>query len=126
MKTEKQTTGQRGEEEACRYLQGLGQTVMARNWRSGHLELDIVTFDGKGVHFVEVKTRTAPVMAEPEANVNRAKRQRMVRAAGSWLAESGKMGLGDVEAFFDVVSVVLDGDEVNIEYYPEAFIPIYV
>ena len=34
--------GQIGEEEACRFLIRKGYTLLERNWRVGHLELDII------------------------------------------------------------------------------------
>ena len=35
-------TGATGEELACRYLESLGYTIHERNWRYGHLEIDII------------------------------------------------------------------------------------
>lgn len=122
---DRKTTGQWGEDAACRYLEAQGQQILARNWRSGHLELDIVSADGTGLHFVEVKTRVAPVSAAPEESVGRDKRQRMVRAARAYLNDDKTLH-GGQEIFFDVISVVLDGEERQIEYFPQAFIPIYV
>ena len=122
----RQNIGKRGEEEACMYLVQHGHSILDRNWRSSHLELDIVSLAGDGVHFVEVKSRTAPVLAEPEINVNAAKRNRMVRAAGAWLSTEAAGKVGDAESFFDVITVVFDGSDTRIEYLPKAFIPIYV
>ena len=34
--------GRQGEDIACRYLESIGHTILERNWRSGHLEIDIV------------------------------------------------------------------------------------
>ena len=126
MENERQKVGRRGEDEACRYLTGRGHTIVERNWRSSHLETDIITFDSKGLHFVEVKSRTAPVMAAPEVNVGRDKRMRMVRAAGDYLHSDDHAWMQEMEVFFDVLTVVFDGDRIEIEYYPQAFIPIYV
>lgn len=125
MKTERQLTGKRGEDAACEHLRGLGQTVLARNWRHSHLEIDIITADPAGVHFVEVKTRTAPIMAPPELNVGPDKQRRLVRAAQAFVRGARlPAGYGD-ELFFDVVSVVLDGPSVTLEYFPQAWVPIY-
>lgn len=126
MENEKQTVGRRGEEEACLYLMNLGHTIVERNWRSSHLETDIITIDGAGLHFVEVKSRKAPAAADPEVNVGPKKRSRMVRAAQSYLHDRGKPWMWDMEVFFDVLTVVLFEDHANIEYYPQAFVPIYV
>lgn len=126
MKTSRQVTGKKGEDEACDYLVGIGHTILERNWRSSHLELDIISIVHNELHIVEVKSRTAPVMAAPEANVDRRKMSRMVAAAKAYLHDRDRAALPvDTEIFFDVLTVVFDGPEFEIEYYPQAFIPIY-
>lgn len=119
--------GKRGEDEACKYLSDLGQVILKRNWRYSHLELDIISLvDGDELHIIEVKSRTAPVMAAPELNVNRAKMRKIIEAAGAFLHSPDCKALSaDLEVFFDVVTVVFDGPNFEIEYYPKAFIPIY-
>lgn len=119
----KNALGKRGEDLAAEYLAARGHTVLARNWRGGHLELDLVTEAADGVHFVEVKTRTAPVAAAPEENVGKLKQQRITSAALRFLHAMD--AVGDREAFFDVVAVVFDGDKVEIHYFPQAWIPMY-
>ena len=124
----KRAAGQLGEDIACRYLEQQGQTVLARNWRSGHLELDIITLLGNELHIVVVKSRVAPVMAEPEQNVRRDKQRRMVAAAHAFLHSADRKALpADLEIVFDVMSVVFfgAGADFEIEYYPNAFIPLY-
>ena len=69
--------GRRGEDIACKYLLDRGHTVVDRNWRSGHLEIDVVTVDPAGLHFVEVKSRVAPATAAPEENVGYLKQRRI-------------------------------------------------
>ena len=128
MKTDRATVGRKGEEEASRYLTRLGHRILARNWRGGHLELDIISLTGNELHFVEVKSRVAPVMAEPQRNVNRTKQRRLVAAAQAFLHGEDRKNLpADLEIFFDVMSVVFygTGAEFDIEYYPNAFIPLY-
>ena len=128
MKTDRTVVGRKGEEEASRYLARLGHRILARNWRGGHLELDIITLLGSELHFVEVKSRVAPVMAEPERNVGRTKQRRMVAAAQAFLYGDDRKDLpADLEIFFDVMSVVFygTGAEFDIEYYPKAFVPLY-
>ena len=129
MKTDRTIVGRRGEEEASRYLEQLGHRILSRNWRGGHLELDIITLLGGELHFVEVKSRVAPVMAEPQRNVGREKRRRLVAAANAFLHSDGRKDLpADLEVFFDVLSVIFfgTGEDCQIEYYPKAFIPLYV
>ena len=128
MKTDRPTVGRKGEEEASRYLARLGHRILARNWRGGHLELDIITLLGNELHVVEVKSRVAPVMAEPSRNVGRDKQRRMVAAAQAFLHSDERKRLpADLEIFFDVMSVVFygTGADFDIEYYPKAIIPLY-
>ena len=118
-------TGRRGEDAACRYLTGLGHTVLERNWRSGHLEIDIISLAQDGLHIVEVKTRVAPVAAPPEENVRYDKQRHLARAAQRYLHLKDDRKLSGLEVFFDIVAVTLKGDCEEIAYFPQAFIPIY-
>ena len=128
MKTHRPTVGRRGEQEAGDYLARLGHRILARNWRCGHLELDLVTLTGNELHIVEVKSRTAPVMAEPQRNVGREKQRRLVAAAQAFLHSDERKNLpADLEVFFDVLSVVFygTGADFAVDYFPKAFIPLY-
>ena len=49
--------GKFGEDKVYFYLLDLGYTVLERNWRIGHRELDFVCLDGEVLVVVEVKTR---------------------------------------------------------------------
>ena len=62
----KRELGRLGEDIACDWLSAHGHTVLRRNYRSGHLEIDIVSIDKDGIHFVEVKTRRFSVQAPPQ------------------------------------------------------------
>ena len=126
MKADRQKVGKRGESEACEYLISEGHTILERNWRGGHLEIDIITLDGRGIHFVEVKSRTAPVSADPILNVGYIKQKRLTAAALSYLHSPAAKRLEENEVFFDVVTVVFDSGSTRIEYYPQAFLPLYV
>lgn len=127
MKTKQQTVGARGEQEAYDYLLGQGHRVVKRNWRTSHLELDLITVKDHTLHIVEVKTRSAGAPVPPEVNVNSFKRQRMARAAGAFLHSPEMAALpGIKEVQFDVLTVVFDGHAgPRIEYYPAAFVPMY-
>ena len=125
MKTKgKKALGALGEQVAAEYLQREGHSVLQRNWRGGHSEIDLVTLDRNGVHFVEVKSRTAPVEAAPEENV-RAMKQKNITAAALKFLHQANLG-GDKEIFFDVVAVVFDGERTEVKYFPQAWIPTYL
>ena len=115
--------GQNGEEIACDFLLSRGHQILDRNWRSGHLELDIVSEDQEGLHFVEVKARTAPVTSTLTDQVNRIKQKRISAAALQYLNKKHLVGQN---VFFDIVSVLFDGQETVVRYFPQAWIPMYV
>ena len=119
--------GRRGEDVACGFLSGKGHTIVERNYRSGHLEIDIITLDKDGVHFVEVKSRVAPVAVSPEENVTAAKQKKVADAALRDLHTSKDKRLSaDLEVSFDVVAVTFDGGGEIVEWFPNAYYPMYL
>jgi putative endonuclease len=48
-------TGNTGEDMAAAWLQDKGFSIIQRNWRYKHLEIDIIASKGKKIHFVEIK-----------------------------------------------------------------------
>lgn len=126
MSRDRRSTGKRGEDAACNYLVAKGHVILQRNWRSNHHEIDIISFDG-ALRVVEVKTRVLPMEARPEESVRHKKQQALVSAAREYLrSEDCPPWARNAELFFDIVSVVMDGDAiVELEYIPQAFIPMY-
>ncbi len=78
--------GRRGEDAALDYLQDRGLRLVERNWRSGHLEIDLVMEDPCSVRIVEVKTLQAGDGFDPGENVTRNKRLKLIRAARAFFA----------------------------------------
>jgi putative endonuclease len=124
--TKRMTLGRRGEDVACGFLSGLGHTIIGRNLREGHLEIDIVSLDRNGVHFVEVKSRVAPVAAAPEENVTAGKQRRIAEAAARWLRTARDKRLSsEMEINFDVVAVTFERGEERVEWFPNAWYPMF-
>ena len=117
--------GRLGEELTCEWLQKHGHIILEKNWRSGHLEIDIITLDGEGIHFVEVKARKESIQAPPQDNVNALKQKRLVKAANAYLNSSKMPPIRDTECFFDVMAITFQGGSHEFEWIPQAFIPIY-
>jgi putative endonuclease len=69
--------GREGEEAACRYLEGQGYEVVARNFRAGPGEIDIIASRGDNLAFVEVKRWNAYSAEELERAVDARKRTRI-------------------------------------------------
>ncbi len=125
-KTDRQKLGRIGEDIACRFLEGMGHRILERNWRSGHLEIDIISFDCDGIHFVEVKTRRQNIQAPPQDNVNPAKQRRIAKAAQQFLKSRKGIPIGNHECMFDIAAVTFTAGEAEIEWIPQAYIPIYL
>lgn len=122
----RQNLGKRGEDVACRYLEGIGHTILERNWRSGHLEIDIISYDSDGIHFVEVKTRQKSIQAPPQDNVDATKQRHIAKAALGYLHKAKNLPGRDLECIFDVVAVTFDGEQAKVEWFPQAYIPLYI
>ena len=122
----RQDLGRQGEDIACEFLTGKGHTILARNWRSGHLEIDIISFDSEGIHFVEVKTRRHSIQAPPQDNVDIMKQRRIAKAAQAYLRTRKGLPYTCLESMFDIVAVTFRGDEADIELFEQAYIPIYL
>ncbi|EMG36481.1 putative endonuclease [Desulfocurvibacter africanus PCS] len=95
--------GQAGEDAAADLLRRSGFRILERNWRSGGLELDIVCEQGDTLVFVEVKTRKAEGLANPEDALTPAKRRKLSKAIGLYLSARD---LWDRSCRVDLVSVV--------------------
>lgn len=122
----RQALGRKGEDIACSHLQAMGHTILERNWRSGHLEIDIISADAEGIHFVEVKTRQRSIQAPPQENVNAAKQKRLAKAALRYLHSAKNLPSGSLECIFDIVAITFEGGSARVEWIPRAFIPFYV
>lgn len=74
-------TGSKGEEIAATYLVKNGYSVVERNWRFRHWEVDIIAFRGRLLHFLEVKTRYSLRYGRPEESITREKMMCLRNAA---------------------------------------------
>lgn len=63
-------TGERAEDAAALWLRLRGYTILERNWRSKHWEIDIIASKGEKLHIIEVKSRSTVVFGYPEAAIN--------------------------------------------------------
>ena len=98
-------------------LEGEGWTVLARNWRGGGGELDVVVQRGDALRFVEVKARDEEDPSGFEA-ITEDKQRRLVSAAEAWLVEHAPKG----EVCFMAALVTLRaGEEYSIEFLDDAF-----
>jgi putative endonuclease len=96
--------GERGETEACFYLQHLGYHMVATNFRAAHDrgEIDLIGWDQEVLCFIEVKTRTDDSFAPPSTAVTRGKQQHILSVAKRYLRHLS----GRPACRFDILSVV--------------------
>ena len=91
-----------GEELASAFLQQKGYTIVERDWKSGHRDLDIIAQHNGIVVFVEVKTRRNRVFCEPEEAIDYRKLQNL-RQAINYYVKSRRINR---EFRLDVITVV--------------------
>jgi putative endonuclease len=82
----RQALGNHGEGLAAGWYQDRGYTVVARNWRTGAGEIDLILRRGPELVFCEVKTRASDRFGLPAEAVTPAKQRRLRRLAGAYLA----------------------------------------
>ncbi|NLF43909.1 MAG: YraN family protein [Bacteroidales bacterium] len=111
--------GKLGEDEAEKYLEEKGYEILARNWRGGNHELDLVARKGKLLIVAEVKTRRSAMFGEPEEFVTRTKQKSIIKAANAFVLYKNI----DLEVRFDIISIVMSNTEKRIYHIEDAFYP---
>ncbi len=114
-----QEIGKSGEERAAEYLRSQDFMIRELNWRSGHLEVDIIAENNEVIIFCEVKTRTSVRMGQPENFVTFQKQRNLIRAAHYYL--NNKRITKEVR--FDIISILITKTEPVIHHIPGAFTP---
>ena len=107
-RTDKQLTGDSGEEQALHYLKQQGLKPVERNFRCKGGELDLIMQDGAALVFVEVRKRAAGAerFGGAAASVTSAKQRRLIVAAQVYL----KRYTHPPACRFDVITI--DGAEL--------------
>jgi putative endonuclease len=113
--TSRRTLGSLGEQAAAEHLERLGYSVIARNVRTRHGEIDLIAFGENALVFVEVKSRASgvsstagPVPQEPLAGLRARQRARVRRLASAWLADAARERPHAETIRFDAIGVVFD------------------
>lgn len=118
----KSELGLRGETLAAEYLKEKGYNIVERNYRSGHLETDIICENDERVIFVEVKTRTpaSARFSRPSASVDSKKAARLIACAEAYIREKWLAGKMPKRVRIDVVEVLVDKNDVKINHIENA------
>lgn len=111
--------GKQGEELAAEHLLKSNYIIIEKNWRYGHLEVDIIAQNSTVVAFCEVKTRTSSKLGAPESFVTPQKQRNLIKAAHYYM----NFKQLSKEVRFDIISILKTGDQFKIEHIEDAFKP---
>lgn len=112
--------GELGEQKALLFLREKGLDVVETNYRFNRNEVDIIyNLPGKVV-FVEVKTRQTTELGPPWKSVTRHKQRQIIKCAHQYIVSRDL----DVEAQFDIISIVHNTHGTFIEHIDDAFYPM--
>jgi putative endonuclease len=78
--------GSQAEQLAAQFLQQKGLTLIQRNYRCRHGEIDLIMRDGDALVFVEVRLRSRSDFGGAASSINAAKQGRLIRTARHYLA----------------------------------------
>lgn len=104
--------GKTGEKLAVAYLTQKDFTIVCKNWRYGHYEIDIIATKGKKLHFIEVKTRRSSYFGYPEEKVTKKKFQYLKNAADEYLFQNP----GYTWIQYDILSIIFNDNNIP-EYF---------
>ena len=110
--------GAQGEYEALLYLTKQGYTLLAHNWRVGHLELDIVAEQWGEIVFVEVKTRSSEDFAPAAEAVSLYNKRILIAAALAYLARNGLL---ERPYRYDIITVVGKAQPFKLTHLRNAY-----
>jgi len=117
MSNYRKTLGNWGERKAEEFLLQRGYTILDRNVRTPHGEIDLVvsqdiqvsninepqsTLSSRVVVFVEVKTRTSPVFGLPEESITSKKQSHLLASAQAYLMDHPEL---DGDWRVDVIAI---------------------
>ena len=111
--------GKSGESAAVEYLVRKGYRILHTNWQLGRLELDIVAQAEDEIVFVEVKTRSAGSVSNPEDAVTNQKIRNLISAADLYI----RFFDVDLSPRFDIISVLGNPPNFDIDHIEDAFYP---
>ncbi len=114
----RQRLGLLGERIAARYLVQNGWEIVAHRYRAGRRDVDLIAKFGDTIAFVEVKCRRSEAFGTPVEAVNHRKQRELSRAVSVWVDRHGS---DKMTYRFDVVGVLIIGQNVRIRHVANAF-----
>ena len=77
--------GKEAEQLAEDWLKEKGYSILHRNWRHSHYEIDIIAAKNNILHIIEVKARRSSAFGNPEESVTKKKFKNLQKAADEFL-----------------------------------------
>lgn len=105
MTRRRQRVGKAGEEAARSYLTGKGYRVIETNFRCPYGEMDLITFDGNVLVFVEVRTRTSDSFGIPAESITTEKLSRLKKTASFYMKTRYRQ---EVACRFDLIAIKME------------------
>lgn len=111
--------GKLGEDLALKTLLTKGYKLKTRNYRFGKGEIDLIMEDTDTLVFIEVKTRQTSEIGEPFQAVTKRKQKLLIKTAEHYILSTES----DLNARFDIVSIVHNQYRTEISHIDNAFYP---
>jgi len=109
--------GNWGERQALFWLEHHGFQILAKNFRSGKAEVDVIAMDNKVLVVIEVKTRTGIYYDYPENAVGVAKQILLARAAADFMQIHGL----NCALRFDIIAIEKNTYSTRLLHFKDAF-----
>lgn len=116
----KKEKGNAGEQIAADYLIKEGYTLLKKNWRYKHGELDIIAQKNDQLIFAEVKTRNSRSYVNNNAYVKPCQRKSILNTANYFLQYNISH---NVDIRFDILCLFQVGNSFEINHIQNAFFP---
>lgn len=112
--------GQRGEAAAKKYLLANNYKIIAANYKSGHQEIDIITYKNKEYIFIEVKTRLKNAGSQQEDPLS-SRQVKNIKIAILDYAYKNKLDLESIR--LDLIFILVDKKKgsAELKHYQNIF-----
>jgi len=111
--------GEQGEDLAEKFLIRKGYSILERNWKNQHEEIDIIARTDSQLVIVEVKSRSSKAFGNPYDSIGIRKQRLLVNAAEAYIIKFNS----NLETRFDVVSIIRTPSGHEIQHIEGAFSP---
>lgn len=115
----KQQLGKEGENIAAKHLTSKGYKILARNYRSGRSEIDIIATHEDWLIAIEVKTRESDKYGHPEENVTTHKIKMLAQGIEDYMIDQDL----DQNVRYDIISIIKNQYKTEITHLEDAFWP---